>query len=78
MQRPAFFAVRAVLALASTLIESYFYRSVYTHINERVGRYLFFLLSFPNLKPQATESSMWRLAWDFPNINGRPPLHQET
>lgn len=45
-KRPAFFAVRAVLALVSTLIESFFYRSVYSNINERVGRYLFFILSF--------------------------------
>ena len=54
MQRPAFFAVRAVLGLASTLIESYFYRSVYTHVNERVGRYLFFMLSF--------NAGMWNAA----------------
>ena len=54
MQRPAFFAVRAVLGLASTLIESYFYRLVYTHINVRVGRYLFFMLSF--------NAGMWNAA----------------
>ncbi|KAL1757275.1 glycosyltransferase family 22 protein [Schizophyllum commune] len=56
-KRPAFFAVRAVLGLASTLIESYFYRSVYTHINERVGRYLFFMLSF--------NAGMWNAAPAF-------------
>lgn len=45
-KRPAFFAVRMLLALTCTLAEAKFYRTVYEKINERVGRYLFFMLLF--------------------------------
>jgi alpha-1,2-mannosyltransferase len=44
MQRPAFFTVRITLAVASTLCEAKLYRTVVEKINERVGRYLFFML----------------------------------
>ncbi|KII93600.1 glycosyltransferase family 22 protein [Plicaturopsis crispa FD-325 SS-3] len=43
-KRPAFFAVRIALGLVSTLCEVRFYRTVAVKINERVGRYLFFML----------------------------------
>ncbi|KAF9015664.1 glycosyltransferase family 22 protein [Cyathus striatus] len=43
-KRPSFFAVRIVLALVSTLVEAAFFRTVVEKINERVGRYLFFML----------------------------------
>lgn len=45
-QRPAFFAVRISLAVASTLCEAKLYRMVVEKVNERVGRYLFFMLLF--------------------------------
>ncbi|KAF7302752.1 Mannosyltransferase [Mycena chlorophos] len=43
-KRIAFFAVRISLATISVLAEAKFYRTVYEKINERVGRYLFFML----------------------------------
>jgi len=45
-KRPAFFGVRILLALICTLAEAKFYRTVSEKINERVGRYLFFMLLF--------------------------------
>lgn len=45
-QRIPFFAVRIFLAFLSTLTEAAFYRAVHQKINERVGRYLFFMLLF--------------------------------
>ncbi|KAJ7610801.1 glycosyltransferase family 22 protein [Roridomyces roridus] len=45
-KRVAFFAVRISLAVVSVLAEAKFYRTVYEKINERVGRYLFFMLLF--------------------------------
>ncbi|KAJ7040287.1 glycosyltransferase family 22 protein [Mycena alexandri] len=45
-KRAAFFAVRISLATASVFAEAKFYRTVYEKINERVGRYLFFMLLF--------------------------------
>jgi len=45
-QRIPFFAVRIFLALISTLTEAAFYRAVHQKINERVGRYLFFMMLF--------------------------------
>jgi alpha-1,2-mannosyltransferase len=45
-QRAAFFAVRISLATISVFAEAKFYRTVYEKINERVGRYLFFMLLF--------------------------------
>jgi alpha-1,2-mannosyltransferase len=45
-QRIAFFAVRLFLGVVSALIESAFYRSVVENVNQRVGRYLFFMLAF--------------------------------
>ncbi|KAJ6502660.1 glycosyltransferase family 22 protein [Mycena vulgaris] len=45
-KRAAFFAVRISLATVSVLAEAKFYRTVYEKINERVGRYLFFMLLF--------------------------------
>ncbi|KAJ7103211.1 glycosyltransferase family 22 protein, partial [Mycena belliarum] len=45
-KRAAFFAVRISLATISVLAEAKFYRTVYEKINERVGRYLFFMLLF--------------------------------
>nr|KAF8634960.1 hypothetical protein AX15_000686 [Amanita polypyramis BW_CC] len=43
-KRIPFFTVRIFLALLSTLSEASFYRAVHEKINERVGRYLFFML----------------------------------
>ncbi|KAJ7459090.1 glycosyltransferase family 22 protein [Mycena galericulata] len=45
-KRAAFFAVRISLATVSVFAEAKFYRTVYENINERVGRYLFFMLLF--------------------------------
>ncbi|KAJ7070724.1 glycosyltransferase family 22 protein [Mycena amicta] len=45
-KRAAFFAVRISLATVSVIAEAKFYRAVYEKINERVGRYLFFMLLF--------------------------------
>ncbi|KAJ7204337.1 glycosyltransferase family 22 protein [Mycena pura] len=45
-KRAAFFAVRVSLATISVFAEAKFYRVVYERINERVGRYLFFMLLF--------------------------------
>ncbi|KAI0683754.1 Alg9-like mannosyltransferase family-domain-containing protein [Cytidiella melzeri] len=45
-KRPAFFAVRVVLALVSATCETFFYRTVVDKINYRVGRYLFFMMLF--------------------------------
>ncbi|KAJ6469635.1 glycosyltransferase family 22 protein [Mycena vitilis] len=45
-KRAAFFAVRISLATVSVFAEAKFYRTVYEKINERVGRYLFFMLLF--------------------------------
>lgn len=41
-----FFAVRIFLAIISVVAEAKLYRAVYEKINERVGRYLFFMLLF--------------------------------
>jgi alpha-1,2-mannosyltransferase len=56
-KRPAFFAVRITLGLLSTLSEAKFYRIVYEKINERVGRYLFFMLLF--------SAGMWNASTAF-------------
>ncbi|KAJ6609372.1 glycosyltransferase family 22 protein [Mycena sp. CBHHK59/15] len=45
-KRAAFFAVRISLATICVFAEVKFYRAVYEKINERVGRYLFFMLLF--------------------------------
>ncbi|KAF8846076.1 glycosyltransferase family 22 protein [Paxillus ammoniavirescens] len=45
-KRPAFFGVRIFLAVLSTLCEARLCRTVLGTINERVGRYLFFMLLF--------------------------------
>lgn len=45
-QRPAFFAVRIVLAFITSFCEAFFYRTVVDKINYRAGRYLFFLMLF--------------------------------
>ncbi|KAK7058438.1 mannosyltransferase [Paramarasmius palmivorus] len=45
-KRASFFAVRIMLATISTLVEVSFYRKVYENVNNRVGRYLFFILLF--------------------------------
>lgn len=45
-QRISFFAVRLFLGVVSALVESAFYRSVVDNVNQRVGRYLFFMLVF--------------------------------
>ncbi|KAF5352424.1 hypothetical protein D9756_005928 [Leucocoprinus leucothites] len=42
--RPAFFAVRWFLAGISTVAECAFYRAVASKVNDRVGRYLFFMM----------------------------------
>jgi alpha-1,2-mannosyltransferase len=45
-KRLAFFTVRIALAVASSLCEIKLYRTVVEKVNERVGRYLFFMLLF--------------------------------
>ncbi|KAH9944005.1 glycosyltransferase family 22 protein [Epithele typhae] len=50
-KRPAFFAVRILLAIVSSLCEVTLYRTVVEHVNYRVGRYLFFVMMF--------SSGMW-------------------
>ncbi|KAF9245824.1 glycosyltransferase family 22 protein [Melanogaster broomeanus] len=45
-KRPAFFAVRIFLAVLSTLCEAKLFRTVVDKVNERAGRYLFFMLLF--------------------------------
>ncbi|KAF8078928.1 glycosyltransferase family 22 protein [Lyophyllum atratum] len=45
-KRPAFFCVRIFLAALCAFAEARFYRTVAEKINERVGRYLFFMLLF--------------------------------
>ncbi|TFL03571.1 glycosyltransferase family 22 protein [Pterulicium gracile] len=45
-KRAAFFAVRITLAFISALCEAKFYRSVLENLNDRIGRYLFFILLF--------------------------------
>ncbi|KAF8640902.1 hypothetical protein AX17_000550 [Amanita inopinata Kibby_2008] len=56
-KRIAFFAVRLFLAVLSTLAEVSFYRTVHEKINERVGRYLFFILFF--------SAGMWNASTAF-------------
>lgn len=45
-QRQAFFAVRIFLAFVSTFCEAKFYRTVAVTLNDRVGRYMLFMLLF--------------------------------
>ncbi|KAJ7597477.1 glycosyltransferase family 22 protein [Mycena floridula] len=45
-KRAAFFGVRVFLAFLSSFSEVTLYRNVYEKVNERVGRYLFFILLF--------------------------------
>ncbi|KAG5732486.1 putative glycosyltransferase, partial [Termitomyces sp. T112] len=45
-KRPAFFAVRMFVSAFCVLAEASFYKVVADKINERVGRYLFFMLLF--------------------------------
>jgi hypothetical protein len=45
-KRAAFFAVRIFLATISVLVEATFFRSIADRINDRVGRYHFFLMFF--------------------------------
>ncbi|KAF9055820.1 asparagine-linked glycosylation 9 protein isoform a [Panaeolus papilionaceus] len=45
-KRAAFFALRIFLAGISGLVEAAMYRTILTKINERVGRYFFFMMLF--------------------------------
>ncbi|KAG0707441.1 glycosyltransferase family 22 protein [Suillus ampliporus] len=56
-KRPAFFAVRIALAVVSTLCEAKLCCTVVEKVNERVGRYLFFMLLF--------NAGMWNAAPAF-------------
>ncbi|KAI0727865.1 glycosyltransferase family 22 protein [Fomitopsis betulina] len=56
-KRPAFFAVRIVLAVISSACESALYRAVVDKINYRAGRYLLFLLLF--------NAGMWTASASF-------------
>ncbi|KAH0838056.1 glycosyltransferase family 22 protein [Lanmaoa asiatica] len=56
-KRPAFFAVRIFLAVLSTVCEVKFFRAVVESINDRVGRYLFFILLL--------NAGMWNAAAAF-------------
>lgn len=59
IQRPSFFAVRIAIAVLSTLCEAKLCRTVVVRINERVGRYLFFMLLF--------SAGMWNAAPGIPS-----------
>ncbi|KAK0198830.1 glycosyltransferase family 22 protein [Armillaria mellea] len=56
-KRPSFFAVRIFLAVISTFSEVILYRQVYEKVNQRVGRYLFFMLAF--------SAGMWNASTAF-------------
>ncbi|GLB35861.1 putative mannosyltransferase [Lyophyllum shimeji] len=56
-KRPAFFTVRIFLATICAFSEAKFYRTVAEKINERVGRYLFFMLLF--------SAGMWNASTAF-------------
>ncbi|KAK0465555.1 glycosyltransferase family 22 protein [Desarmillaria tabescens] len=56
-KRPSFFAVRIFLAFISTFCEVILYRQVYEKVNQRVGRYLFFMLAF--------SAGMWNASTAF-------------
>ncbi|KAG6837656.1 hypothetical protein H0H93_004932 [Arthromyces matolae] len=56
-KRPAFFAVRLFLSVFCVLAEAKFYKTVSDKINERVGRYLFFMLLF--------SAGMWNASTAF-------------
>ncbi|GJE87696.1 glycosyltransferase family 22 protein [Phanerochaete sordida] len=45
-KRPAFFAVRLVLALVSAFCEAFLYRRIADYVNYRVARYFFFVTLF--------------------------------
>jgi alpha-1,2-mannosyltransferase len=53
-QRPVFFAIRIALGVVSVFCEARLYRAVVEKVNERVGRYLLFLL--------LTGAGMWNAA----------------
>ncbi len=50
--------MRSALALVSVLVEARFYRTVFEKVNERVGRYLFFMLLF--------SAGMWNASTGLP------------
>ncbi|KAH7105027.1 glycosyltransferase family 22 protein [Auriculariales sp. MPI-PUGE-AT-0066] len=56
-KRQAFFAVRILFAATSAFIEAKFYRAVVDCVNERVGRYLLFML--------LTSAGMWNASTAF-------------
>ncbi|KAF9567750.1 glycosyltransferase family 22 protein [Agrocybe pediades] len=56
-KRAGFFAVRIFLAFISALVESKLYRTVYERINDRVGRYYFFMMFF--------SAGMWNASTAF-------------
>ncbi|KAF8921995.1 asparagine-linked glycosylation 9 protein isoform a [Mucidula mucida] len=56
-KRPAFFALRITLAAISTFAEVFLYRQVYEKVNNKVGRYLFFML--------ASSTGMWNASTAF-------------
>jgi alpha-1,2-mannosyltransferase len=60
-QRAAFFAVRIFLALITVLCEAKFYRTVHEKVNDRVGRYLFFMLLF--------SAGMWNASTSISHVS---------
>ncbi|KAF8527552.1 glycosyltransferase family 22 protein [Hysterangium stoloniferum] len=56
-KRQAFFAVRIFLALVSSFCEARFYRSIADTLNDRVGRYMLFMLIF--------STGMWNASTAF-------------
>ncbi|KAF8585144.1 glycosyltransferase family 22 protein [Ramaria rubella] len=56
-KRPAFFAVRIFLAIISSYCEAKFYRAIVETMNDRVGRYTFFMLVF--------STGMWNASTAF-------------
>ncbi|PSS29616.1 hypothetical protein PHLCEN_2v2764 [Hermanssonia centrifuga] len=56
-KRPAFFAIRVVLAFISATCEAFLYRTVVDKVNYRAGRYLMFFLLF--------SAGMWNASISF-------------
>lgn len=56
-KRAEFFAVRIFLATISVFVEAKFYRTIVDKINERVGRYYFFMMFF--------SAGMWSASTSF-------------
>ncbi|KAG9102402.1 mannosyltransferase [Ceratobasidium sp. 392] len=56
-KRPTYFGLKMIFAVVTSLCEARFYRTVVENINERVGRYLLFMLLF--------SAGMWNASTAF-------------